>query len=115
MWYPKRDDVIVPQWAIEVRPCDTPRGRTSLSFWGSDVLAVAGIGSAQYRCFFMLAHRQRDADSHCPSMGPWGLASSQARSWCREALLLACALGPAHSHVESVHSARLQHKPEVLC
>lgn len=31
MWYPKRDDVIVPQWAIEVRPC-SPRRRTSSSF-----------------------------------------------------------------------------------
>ena len=43
MWYPKRDDVIVPQWAIEVRPCHAPRGRTSLFSQGSDALAVAGI------------------------------------------------------------------------
>ena len=34
MWYPKRDDVIVPQWAIEVRACDTPSREDAIVFLG---------------------------------------------------------------------------------
>ena len=92
MWYPKREDVIVPQWAIEVRLCDTLRGRTS-SFWGNDVFAVAGIGSAQYLQFLCL-HADKGMLNHIvPQWAPgWGPGRSLV--WCHGVQRVAARGGP---------------------